>query len=181
MKFALAVRIPVLVFGTVLIISSLLAAYAQVAVNSPTLTKIEKDIESGKLSQTEKPLLDYVLSHPNDPKALELIGRLRLKQGRLDEALALYRKVLALDPQFTTAKVNYATGLLLTGQSDAAIQQLNGIDATRIKELITRLNLAQAHVFAGNCPAALSVIAALPATVRNTDALPMQAGCYLQL
>ena len=63
MKFALAVRIPVLVFGTVLIISSFLAAYAQVAVNSPILTRIEKDIESGKLSQAEKPLLDYVLSH----------------------------------------------------------------------------------------------------------------------
>jgi tetratricopeptide (TPR) repeat protein len=176
-----ALRILKLVFGSVLILSSVVAASAQLSVDALALSKFEKDLETGKLTQTEKPLLDYALAHPNDPKALELMARLRLKQGRFDEAFALYRRVLSLDPQYTTAKVNYATGLLLTGQSDSAIQLLKEIDPSGIKDLITRLDLAQAHVLAGNCQAALSVMAKLPAAVLNTDALAMRAKCYLQL
>jgi uncharacterized protein HemY len=70
--------------------------------------------------------------------------------------------------------------LLLTGQS-RSFQLLNGIDPSGIKDLITRLNLAQAQVLAGNCQQALSVAAALPAAVLNTDALAIRATCYVQL
>jgi tetratricopeptide (TPR) repeat protein len=77
--------------------------------------------------------------------------------------------------------VNYATGLLLTGQSDEAVQLLKEIDPSGVKDLITRLNLAQAQVLAGNCQQALMVAAALPAAVLNTDALAIRATCYIQL
>jgi|KBSMisStaDraftv2_1062788.scaffolds.fasta_scaffold149037_2 tetratricopeptide (TPR) repeat protein len=181
MKLAQALRTLVLAAGTLVVFSNSISVYTQVPGNDRILAKFEKDVEAGKLAQSEKPLLDYALAHPNDAKALELMGRLRLKQGRIDEALALYRRALALDPQFVSAKVNYATALLLIGQSDEAVRLLNGIDPSGIKDLITQLNLAQAHVLAGNCPQALAVVAALPAAVVNTDALPIRATCYVQL
>jgi len=181
MKLAQALRTLVLATGTLVVLGSGISVYTQVSGNDRILAKFEKDLEAGKLAQSEKPLLDYALAHPNDAKALELMGRLRLKQGRIDEALALYRRVLTLDPQFVSAKVNYAAALLLIGQSDEAIRLLKGIDPSGIKDLITRLNLAQALVLAGNCPQALAVAAGLPAAVLNTDALAIRATCYVQL
>jgi len=181
MNLARAFRTLALVTGTLVVLASGISVYTQVAGNDRILAKFEKDVEAGKLAQSEKPLLDYALAHPNDSKALELMGRLRLKQGRIDEALALYRRVLILDPQFISAKVNYATALLLTGRSDEAVQLLKGIDPSGIKDLTTRLNLAQALVLAGNCQQALTVAAALPAAVLNTEALAIRATCYLQL
>ena len=64
--------------------------YTQVG-NDRVLAKFERDIEAGKLAQSEKPLLDYALAHPNDAKTLELVGRLRLKQEGSTK-LALYRE-----------------------------------------------------------------------------------------
>src|SRR6476660_7757872 len=158
MNSAPTLRTLALVAAILIALASAISSHAQVAGTDRIFAKFERDIESGKLVQSEKALLDYALAHPNDAKALELMGRLRLKQGRIDEALALYRRVLVLDPKFTSAKVNYATALLLIGQSDEAVRLLNGIDPSGIKDLITQLNLAQAHVLAGNCPQALAVV-----------------------
>ncbi|HYJ92162.1 MAG TPA: tetratricopeptide repeat protein [Pyrinomonadaceae bacterium] len=181
MELAKAVRDLTLVAGTLIVLALTVPVNAQVAQNARVLAKFETDIETGRLAESEKEVSNYAFAHPTDAKALELFARLRLKQGRIDEAIALYKKVLALDPQFTSAKVNYITALLLAGRSDAASEILNGIDPARIKDLITRLNLAQARVLAGNCDQALTVVASLPAKVLNTDALAIRATCYVQL
>ena len=82
------------------------------------LSVFENDIEAGKLNETEKPLLQFAFSNPQNVRALELIGRLRFRQGRLDEALALYKRVLILNPRFFAAKVGYATVLFAAGQAE---------------------------------------------------------------
>ena len=154
---------------------------AQANQNARVLAKLESDIEAGKLAQSEIPVSDYAFAHPTDAKAVELLARLRLKQERLDEAVALYKKVLVLDPQFTTAKVNYATALILAGRSDSAVEILNGIDPSHIDDQATLLDLAQAQVLVGNCDRALAVAATLPVKVLNSDALAIRATCYARL
>ncbi|MCA1602565.1 MAG: tetratricopeptide repeat protein, partial [Acidobacteria bacterium] len=85
------------------------------------LARIEISIEQGKTHEVEKPLLDYAIAHPRDVKALELLGRLRYQQGRLDEARALYQRVLALDPSLVRAKINLAQLMFGLGQPDSAL------------------------------------------------------------
>jgi tetratricopeptide (TPR) repeat protein len=181
MELTKAVRDLTLVAGTLILLALTVPVNAQVAQNARILEKLEREIETGQLDQSEREVSNYAFAHPTDAKAVELFARLRLKQGRIDEAISLYKKVLALDPRFVSAKVNYVTALLLAGRSDVAAEVLKEIDPTQIKDLITRLNLAQAQVLAGNCDRALAILTPLPARVLNTDALSIRATCYVQL
>jgi tetratricopeptide (TPR) repeat protein len=151
------------------------------AADERLLAGFEKGIGSGKLTETEVPLRQFALTHPNDARAVELLGRLRLKQGKLSEALSLYRRVLTLDPKFTVAKVNYALGLLLAAEDELAAQVLRDIDPSDIKDPLSRLSYMQALMLSGNCEGALKVADVLPLAVKNGDALPIRASCYLQL
>src|SRR5258708_6239895 len=149
--------------------------------NDRTLANFERDIDAGKLTETEKPLLQFALTDPNNARAIELMGRLRLKQGRLRESLSLYRRVLTLEPGFVTAKINYGRALLMAGQADAARQVLDEINPAEIKETPGRLNLSDALALAGECQAVVNIVDTLPATIRNGDGLPILGVCYLRL
>jgi len=181
MELTKAVQHLTLAAGTLIALMFTVSVSAQINQNAHVLAKFERDIETGRLVQSEKEVSEYAFTHPTDAKAVELFARLRLKQGRLDEAVALYKRVLVLDPQFTSAKVNYATALLLSGRSDAAVAVLKEIDSSRIEDQVTRLNLAQAQIIAGNCDEALAVVSRLPTKSFNTDALAIRATCYARL
>lgn len=145
------------------------------------LAGFEKSIEQGKLAETEKPLLDYTLANPQNVRALELVGRLRFRQGRLDEAKALYTRVLSLDAGFTLAKINYGLILLETGQNEDAKQLLDPVNPSEIKDLTALLNLAQGLTLVGESQKALTIVEKLPPAVKNSEALPIIAACNLEL
>lgn len=151
------------------------------AVQKDVLAMFEKNIELGKLAETERPLLDFALANPNNVRALELVGRLRFRQGRLDEAQAVYRRVLSLDTGFTAAKITYGSILLENGQAADARQILNQIDASEIRDSAALLSFAQALTLVGEPQKALTVIEKLPLAVKNSDALPVIAACHLAL
>ena len=156
--------------------------FAQVkAPEADQLSVFEKNIEAGKLNETEQPLVQFALGNPQNARALELVGRLRFRQGRLDEALALYKKVLVLDPRSFAAKVGYATVLVTAGQAETARKILTEIDESKFADPMVLLDLAQAMTLVGEYQRSLSVIARLPVSVQAGDALPIRAVCYLQL
>ena len=156
--------------------------FAQVkAPQRDRLSVLEKSIEAGKLNETEKPLLQFALSNPQNARALELVGRLRFRQGRLDESLALYKKVLVLEPKFVASKVGYATVLVAAGQAETASKILNEIDERELADPAVLLDLAQALTLVGVCQRSLTVIERLPVNVQAGDALPIRAVCHIQL
>jgi tetratricopeptide (TPR) repeat protein len=158
------------------------AAFPQVkASQNDQLSIFEKNIEAGKLNETEKPLLQFALSNPRNTRALELLARLRFRQGRLDEAQALYKRGLVLDPKFWAAKVGYATVLIAAGQTETARTILNEIDERELAGPTVLLDLAQTLTLVGEYQRALSVIEGLPANVRMGDALPIRAVSHIQL
>ncbi|MEP6900571.1 MAG: tetratricopeptide repeat protein [Actinomycetota bacterium] len=150
-------------------------------VQKDVLATFEKNIEQGKLDVTERPLLDYALANPNNVRALELVGRLRLRQGRLEEAKAVYQRVVKLDAKFTTAKINYGTILYEIGQIDEARQVLNDINPAEITDAIARLNLAKSLTFVGEFQKSLEIADKLPLAIKNAEALPTLAICYQAL
>jgi tetratricopeptide (TPR) repeat protein len=139
------------------------------------------NIQQGKLDEVEKPLLDYAIAHPRDVKALELLGRLRYRQERLEEAEALYQRVLALDPSFVIAKINFAQLTYGLGQRDRASRLLAEIDSASALNPGERLALVRAMVLVGEFQKALAVADKLPGAVKSGSALPLIAASYVGL
>ncbi len=59
---------------------------------------------------------------PYLPEGYELIGRIRLEVGPLDDGIAIMERALTLDPLLLTARLELARGLGLRGDFDAARQ-----------------------------------------------------------
>ena len=139
------------------------------------LSQIETSIQQGRLDQVEKPLFDYAIAHPRDARALGLLAQVRYQQHRLEEAQALYQRVLALDPSLVKAKINLGQLMYELGQHDSARVFLGGIAATAALNVSERLALARALVRVGEFQKALVEIDKLPAAVKSNHALPIRA------
>jgi tetratricopeptide (TPR) repeat protein len=143
--------------------------------------RIETSIAEGKLAEVEKSLMDYAISHPKDVRALELLAQLRYQQRRIDEAQALYQRVLALDASFVKAKINLAKLKFELGENEAARLML-AETATGFKLNVNeRLALTKALILVGDFQRALLVSDSLPIAVKNGSGLPLRAAVYLGL
>ncbi len=145
------------------------------------LARIETSIEQGMLAEVEKPLLDYAIAHPKDVKALELLGQLRYQQNRLEEARALYQRVLALSPSLIRAKINVARLMYDLGQHDPARRMLAEIAGDPLVNSKDRLALARAMALVGEFQKALAVADNLPIAVKSGSGLPLIAASYVGL
>jgi len=146
---------------------------------SINLAQIETYIQQGKLDQVEKRLFDYAITHPRDVRALELLGQLRYQQHRLEEAQALYQRVLALDPSLVKAKINLAQLMYGLGQRDPGRLLLAEIASAPVLNPGERLALVRAMVLVGEFQKALAAADKLPNAVKSGAALPLRAASHL--
>ncbi|MGI8467403.1 MAG: tetratricopeptide repeat protein, partial [Pyrinomonadaceae bacterium] len=93
----------------------------------------------------------------------------------------LYRRVLALDSNSISAKIQLARIVYEQGRRDEAAQILSDIPANSNIEPATRLNLAFALFQVHEFQKSLAAIEKLPVKTKNTDALPVAAANYLEL
>lgn len=142
------------------------------------IARFEKSIEAGKIEEIERPLLDFAVANPNNPQVLELLATVRFRQNRLPEATALYKRVLTLDAEKVSAKINLARIFYLSGQLDEARQLLDDIAVSSISNDALRLNLAATFLQIGEPNKALEAAEKLPLKIRNADALPIIAASY---
>src|SRR5687768_11358377 len=113
------------------------------------LAGFERNIEQGKYAAVEPALLAYARSNPQDVPALELVARMRLFQRRLDEAKALYKRVITLDSTYAPAKVFLGVAHVRSGEYEAARQVLAQVDASRLSDSKMKLVFARALLDAG--------------------------------
>ncbi len=146
-----------------------------------SLVRFEKSIETGQLFEVEKDLFNYVIANPKDAQGFSLMAKLRLKQNRLNEAKSLSNKALTLNPNLLSAKLNLAAVSFQLGEVASAKDVLDTISDNEISDNAIRLNIAQAYTLVGDCTKALSVAEKLPVKIKNTDALPFRAACYLEI
>lgn len=150
-------------------------------IDKNTFARFEKSIEQGKIEEIERPLLDFAVANPNDPKILELLAIVRFRQNRLSEAAALYKRILILDANSASAKINLARIFYLSGQLDEARLMLADISETSLSDAPLRLNLAATFLSIGEPLKALDATEKLPPRIKNTDALPIIAASYSAL
>lgn len=146
--------------------------------NKTTLANFEKSIESGKF-EIERDLFNYVVANPNDAEGFSLLAKLRLKQNRLNEAKSLSNKALTLDVNSITVKLVWSQIAYKFGEFEQAKQILNSISEKEILTDSTRLNLAQNLTQIGEYAKALDLVEKLPLKIKNSEALPLRANCYL--
>jgi Flp pilus assembly protein TadD len=64
------------------------------------------------------------ISRQDDPKVLNYIGYSHRKAGRLDIAIEIYKKALAIDPNFVQARAYLGEGFVASGMLDLAKAEL---------------------------------------------------------
>ena len=65
-------------------------------------------IRDNKIAEAERQLSIILRSKPNEPTALNLMGTIRARQGRLNEAETFFTRAVTNDPRFTGARMNLA-------------------------------------------------------------------------
>ena len=100
------------------------------------------DIEQDKLGEAEAALETILAGAPLDAEALQLLGQVRRRQGRQEQAEELYRRALAIDPGLAHVHHNLGNLLRVRGRNADALPHFE--EAIRLKP-----NYADAHVNRG--------------------------------
>jgi len=108
-------------------------------------------IRDNRIPEAEKELNEVLRVTPNLPVALNLMGTIRAKQGRLNEAEILFVRAVRNDAKFSGARMHLVYLSLLKRTPDKAILQLKEIlavepDHAEAIEKLAELLLSQGHV-----------------------------------
>jgi len=68
-----------------------------------------------------------VATDEDDPDVLEIVGWSRFKAGRFEEAQALFRQALGVDPSLLAVHLDLALALLFSGKKDEALGEYRAI------------------------------------------------------
>jgi len=103
-------------------------------------------IRDNRLAQAEQELTSILRVTPNLPVALNLMGSVRAKQGRLVEAETLFLRAVQNDKNFTGARMNLVYLYLLKRTPDKAILQLNEVLALEPENVEAKVILGDAYL-----------------------------------
>jgi len=149
---------------------------APVRAQSPDLTQAFEQvatlIRDNRLAQAEQELAEILRITPNLPAALNLMGSVRAKQGRLVEAESLFLRAVQNDKSYTGARMNLVYLYLLKRAPDKAIVQLNEVIALEPANLDARVMLGDAYLATNDlAKAEENYLAALDNKLDNASAL----------
>jgi len=100
---------------------------AQVPDQVERFDKLATLIRDNHIKEAEAQLTGILKAQPNHPVALNLMGTIRAKQGRIKEAEDLFLRAIRSDSQYVGARVNLAYVYLLLRAPEKAIDQLNEV------------------------------------------------------
>jgi tetratricopeptide (TPR) repeat protein len=100
---------------------------AQSDVSTKRLERAAALIVENRLAEAEQQLTSLLRVAPNTAAALDLLGTVRAKQGRLDEAGTLFTRAIRADNQLIGAHLNLAYLYLLKGMPEKTALELNEV------------------------------------------------------
>jgi tetratricopeptide (TPR) repeat protein len=151
--------------GGALLLSSLtlLAQVSSPRANASLLQDAAQAMTAGKLSLAEKDLQSVLRSAPEDYRALDLLGVVRILQQRDSEAEKLFMHAVEKNPDFAPARAHLGLLYVQKGRTEEAVPQLREalrIDAARRDASDALLRIlqddARASVESGDYAKALS-------------------------
>ena len=152
----------------------------EIASDKLALSRYDKRIDEGKFSEVETELLNYVIANPKDAVGFALMAKLRLKQGRVNEAKSLSLKALTLNHNLLSAKLSLASAHFQVGETQQSRAVLDSISGSEHFDDSLGLSLAETYFLLGYCSRALKTAEELSVRIRDSEALPIRAACYLE-
>jgi tetratricopeptide (TPR) repeat protein len=115
-----------LLCGGVLLLSSLtpVAQVPKPRANSSLLQDASQAMTAGKLSLAEKDLRSFLRTAPEDYRALDLLGVVRVLQQRESEAAELFLRAIQKKADFAPARAHLGLLYVQNGRTEEAIPQL---------------------------------------------------------
>lgn len=102
-------------------------AAAQATGRAAELERAATLIAGGQLEEAEGRLNKILKIAPGEAAALNLLGTIRAKQGRLDEAESLFARAVRGDGRLTSARMNLAFLYLLKGEPEKSASELKEV------------------------------------------------------
>lgn len=134
--------------------------------------QVAEMIRDNRLAAAEKELTNVLKVQPNLPVALNLMGSVRAKQGRLDEAETLFLRAVQNDKSYNGARMNLVYLYLIKRAPDKAIPQLNEVLALEPANTVARVVLGDAYLAANDLQRAEeNYLAVLDSKLDNAAAL----------
>jgi predicted Zn-dependent protease len=146
-------------------------ARAQGAAADPRLERAAALISSERLQEADEQLAAVLKARPDDPLALNLLGTVRAKQGRLDEAEALFARALRADRDFAGAHMNLAYLYLLKGAPEKTVAELKEVHRLVPEDADTAYKLAHLLLTLGRLDECVAFVAAERRSNRLTPPL----------
>jgi Flp pilus assembly protein TadD len=108
-------------------------------------------IRNNKINDAEIQLASILKAAPDTPVALNLLGTIRAKQGRLNEAETLFLRAIQIESKFVGARMNLAYVYLLQRAPEKTIVQLKEVlrlepEHPGVAEKLAELLLAQGRI-----------------------------------
>jgi predicted Zn-dependent protease len=153
----------------------LAAALLPVVVWAQDLERLEKIaalIGESKTAAAEQQLTDFLRSQPDQPVALNLLGTIRAKQGRLNEAETLFTRAVTKEPRYSGARTNLAYLYLQKREPAKAVVQLKEVANLEPGNPQVLVALGDAHLANGSfADAEEQYLSALQGRLDNAAAL----------
>jgi tetratricopeptide (TPR) repeat protein len=104
------------------------ACFAQTTPQSNQLRQTALTLEQqGRNAEAEIAWHGYLKAHPNSAEPYGHLGLLEARQGRYKEAIAYYRRALAIKPDVPGLRLNFALALFKSGDLKAAIPEFTAL------------------------------------------------------
>ena len=113
------------------------------------LEQVATLIRENKTAEAERQLSIFLRSKPNEPVALNLLGTIRAKQGRLDEAETLFVRAVVNAPAYSAARMNLAYLHLQKHEIDKAVLQLKEVLGVEPRNAEAMVVLGDAYLAGG--------------------------------
>jgi Flp pilus assembly protein TadD len=134
--------------------------------------QIAAQVRDNRLAEAEKELTQVLRVSPDLPAALNLMGSVRAKQGRLAEAESLFLRAVRNDKSYTGARMNLVYLYMLERAPDKAIEQLNEVIAIEPENVDAKVILGDTYLAQNDLPKAEETyLSALDNKLDNAGAL----------
>jgi Flp pilus assembly protein TadD len=122
-----AARHPIAIFALLCVLLSQASVAAQENKRAEQLERAASLIAADQLLEAEQQLNQVLKVAPEEATALNLLGAVRAKQGKLDEAEALFKRAVRSDNKLTGAHMNLAYLYLLKGAPEKTALELQEV------------------------------------------------------
>jgi predicted Zn-dependent protease len=131
----------------VLLASACLSVFAQ---DIARLERVATLIRENKTVEAERQLTLLLRTKPNEPVALNLLGTIRAKQGRLNDAETLFVRAVVNDPHYSGARMNLAYLYLEKREPAKAVVQLTEVLSAEPNNTDVKVVLGDAYLANNN-------------------------------